>query len=291
MIDRRTFLIAGAALTAGCAGTSATGRKTFRSDFERLRAGLGDGARLGVAAFDSANGRTIEHDAQGRYAMCSTFKMALAAAWLFEVDRGRHSLSEEIAFGAADLTDYAPVIRAHLARGRLTVEELCAAIVEVSDNAAANLLLRPLGGPAGLTAFFRRCGDRVSRLDRYEEALGSNLPGDPRDTTSPAAMLGLMRLLLLGDLLSPASRARLTGWMVGATTGLQRLRAGFPAGWRVGDKTGNGANGAANDLAIAWPPGRPPILIASYISGGSAERPARDSAHAEVARLVAAAFA
>lgn len=295
MIDRRALVLGSAAATIACSEIVGEGRAakqalTASPDFRRLQAALGEGGRLGVAAVDTGTGRSLGHDADGRYAMCSTFKAALAAAWLAEVDRGARSLSDEIAFSQADLTEYAPVTRANLSRGRLTVEQLCAAIVEVSDNAAANLLLRPLGGPAGLTAFFRRCGDRVSRLDRYEEVLGSNILGDPRDTTSPAAMLGLMRNLLLGDVLTPASRARLIGWMEGASTGLRRLRSGMPAGWRVGDKTGNGANGAANDVAIAWPPNRPPILIASYMSGGTAERPARDALHAEVARLVASAF-
>ena len=116
---------------------------------------------------------------------------------------------------------------ANLSRGRLSVEQLCAAIVEVSDNSAANLLLRRLGGPAGLTAFIRRSGDRVTRLDRYEEELNTNLPGDARDTTTPAAMLGLMQALLLGDVLTAPSRARLIGWMEGATTGLGACAPGF----------------------------------------------------------------
>jgi len=289
MMDRRLFLFAsGAALI----GAAAPRRRPIVSgpDFAAIEARLGRGGRLGVAALDTGGGRRIAYRDGERFALCSTFKLALAAAILTGVDRGTRALEDELTYGAADLTDYGPVTRAHLARGRLSVESLCAAIVEVSDNAAANLLLRQIGGPAGLTAFFRRCGDRVSRLDRYEEALGTNLPGDPRDTTSPAAMLGLMHRLLLGDVLRPASRARLLGWMDGATTGLHRLRAGFPTGWRVGDKTGNGANGAANDLAVARPPNRAPILVASYMSEGTADRAARDAAHAEVARAVAAAF-
>ena len=287
-LDRRLFLIGSSATLASCRLSPA---RPAVPDFSAIEAALGPGGRLGVAALDTGTGRRLVHRADERFALCSTFKVALAAAWLMLVDEGRRSLSDEIAFTAADLTEYAPVIRANLARGRLSVEELCAAIIEVSDNAAANLLLRPLGGPLGLSAFFRRWGDPVTRLDRYEEELGRNFPGDSRDTTSPAAMLGLMRILLVGDVLRPNSRGRLIGWMEAATTGLQRLRAGLPAGWRAGDKTGNGLNGAANDIAIAWPPGRSPILIASYVSEGTAERPERDKAHASVARIVGAAFA
>lgn len=289
MIDRRLFLLASGAALLGAAAPARAPRAA--SQFDQIEARLGRGGRLGVAALDTGSGRRLAHRQDERFALCSTFKLALAAATLAEVDHGRRALTDEIAFGAADLFDYAPVARANLARGRLTVEELCAAVIEVSDNSAANLLLRPLGGPAALTRFFRRCGDRVSRLDRYEVSLGSNLPGDPRDTTSPAAMLGLMHRILLGNVLRAESRDRLLGWMDRVTTGRQRLRAGFPDGWRVGDKTGTGANGAANDIAIAWPPGRPPILLTSYLTGGTADGAARDAAHAAVARAVVAAFA
>lgn len=288
-MDRRAFILGGTALAA-CAGHAGPGGRA-RTDFLSLERMLGPGGRLGVAALDTGSGRRLLHDENSRYAMASTFKLALAAAILAEVEAGRLALDQEIAVTRADLVPYAPVVEAGLERGRLPVERLCAAIVEVSDNAAANLLLARIGGPAGLTRFCRANGDTVTRLDRTETALNSNLPGDPRDTTSPAAMVGLMRTLLVGDALRPASRARLIGWMEGASTGLQRLRAGLPAGWRVGDKTGNGANGAANDLAIAWPPGRAPILIACYQSGGNADLATRDAIHANVARAVAAAFA
>ena len=290
MIDRRTFMVGSAVLAAGCAAAAPESR-AVRTSLELLRAELGQRARLGVAALDTGSGRSLGFDADSRYAMCSTFKLPLAAAILEEVEAGRLRLAEEISFDEDDLLDHAPVVRAHRRRGRLSVERLCAAIVEVSDNSAANLLLRKIGGPAGLTRFMRRAGDRVTRLDRYEEELNSNLPDDPRDTTTPAAMVGLMRTLLLGDLLAPGSRTRLTGWMEGATTGLRRLRYGLPPGWRAGDKTGNGANGAANDVAIAWPPGRPPILIASYMSGVEVDDAGRHAAHASVGRLVAGAFA
>jgi beta-lactamase class A len=292
MIDRRNFILAGAAFAAACGSArGATPRRTtVRADFLPLQARLGRGGRLGVAALDVAGNRWLGHDEDSRYAMCSTFKLALAAAILARVDRGALSLGQEIPFGPADLLEYAPVARANIASGRLSVERLCAAAVEVSDNTAANLLLGLIGGPAGLTTFMRGAGDPVTRLDRTEPELNSNLPGDPRDTTTPRAMVGLMRAVLLGDALSPASRTRLIGWMEGATTARDRLRAGFPAGWRAGDKSGTGSD-ANNDLAIAWPPGRGPILIASYTSGPRETMGVRGEVHAAVARLVAAAFA
>ena len=289
MIDRRAFVLSSAALAAACAGYPQE-RRRARADFRGLQESLGPGARLGVAALDTGNGRWLVHDEDSRYAMASTFKAALAGAMLAEVEAGRLALDQEIAFTRTDLVSHAPVVEAALDRGRLSVERLCAAIVEVSDNAAANLLLARIGGPEGLTRFFRRCGDQVTRLDRTETALNSNLPGDPRDTTTPRAMVGLLRALLIDGPLAPASRARLSGWMEGASTGRARLRAGLPTNWRVGDKTGNGANGAANDIGFGIPPSRAPILIACYQSEGNADAATRNAIHASVARAVAAAF-
>jgi beta-lactamase class A len=145
-----------------------------------------------------------------------------------------------------------------------------------------------VGGPPGFTEFLRQCGDTVTRLDRKEPELNTNLPGDERDTTTPRAMAHTMQTILLGDdVLSAASRERLIGWMKQATTGLARLRAGLPEDWIAGDKTGTGANGAANDVAIAWPPGRKPILIASYLSASGASSDALNAAHARIGAAIA----
>ena len=287
-IDRRAFVL-GTAAVAACTGYPSE-RRRARADFRSVQQSLGPGGRLGVAALDTGSNRWLVHDEHSRYAMASTFKVALAGAILAQAEHGALALDQEVPFGEADLLDYAPVVRANLALGRLPVERLCAAAVEVSDNSAANLLLARIGGPVGLTRFIRGCGDPVTRLDRTEPTLNTNLPGDPRDTTSPAAMVGLLRALLFDGPLTSASRARLAGWMEGAATGRARLRAGLPSTWRVGDKTGNGANGAANDIAFAIPPSRRPILIACYQSGGNADAAARNAVHAAVARAVAAAF-
>ena len=289
MIDRRLFLAGLAVAVSGCAGHVAASRSA-RTNLRELRSGLGANARLGVFAIDTGSGRTVGYDEDSRFAMCSTFKAPLAGMVIAEVDRGRMQMTDMVPVARADLVNNSPSVEAALGRGRMSVEELCAAIVQVSDNAAANLLLARLGGPAGLTGFARRCGDVVTRLDRVEPHMNQVHPGDPRDTTTAAAMARLMRTLLTGDVLTPSSRARLAGWMEGATTGRDRLRAGLPAGWRAGDKTGT-AGSFNNDIAIAWPPGRPPILIASYIDAPASGHAARNATHAAVARLVAAAFA
>jgi beta-lactamase class A len=172
----------------------------------------------------------------------------------------------------------------------MTVGDLCAAAIEVSDNTAANLLLAQVGQAAGLTRFIRSLGNQVTRLDRIEPELNSALPADPRDTTSPAAMLDSMERLLAGDILSVASRTQLISWLEQSTTGKNRLRAGFPAGWRAGDKTGTGSHGATGDLGIFWPPGKRPILIAAYVMEGNATADERERAIAAVGRLAAQVF-
>ena len=244
------------------------------------------GGRLGVVAIDTGSGRRLEYRAGERFAMCSTFKLLLAAAVLQRVDAGRESLDRRVAYGPADLLEYAPVTRVRASEGGMTVADLARASVELSDNTAANLLLATLGGPEGLTRFTRSLGDTTTRLDRLEPMLNANEPGDPRDTTTPAAMAETARKLLLGDVLSTASRARLESWLVASPTGARRLRAGFPTDWRAGDKTGTGNNGATNDVAIAWPPGRAPIVVAAYLSESKAALADREAVLAEVGRLV-----
>jgi beta-lactamase class A len=178
--------------------------------------------------------------------------------------------------------------------GGLPLADLCAAAVELSDNGAANLILASLGGPGGWTRYVRGLGDGVSRLDRTEPTLNTSVPGDRRDTTTPAAMLADLRKTVLGDALSPASRQRLQDWMVACKTGETRLRAGLPRHWRVGDKTGTwGAENAfasSNDIAIIWTETQP-ILITCYVTGPDAvPAKTRDAAIAEVARLVTSTF-
>ncbi len=249
------------------------------------------GGRLGVSAIDTQSGARISWRGGERFAMASTFKLALAALTLSEVDAGRLSLDQKIEVGSADLLAHAPVVETHIASGSMTLAQLCEAAVTVSDNAAANLLLRQVGGPEGLTRFFRARGDRQSRLDRIEPELNENRPGDLRDTTTPDAMSGFVQSVCAGGGLGAASQALLNGWLEACSTGKDRLRAGLPTGWRAGDKTGTGANGAVNDIAIAWPPGRRPVILVCYASEGPADTAAKSAAHAEVARLIARNFA
>jgi beta-lactamase class A len=246
-----------------------------------------NGGRLGVAILDTATGRRINHRGEERFPMCSTFKWLAASEVLSRVDRGTESLARRIEFTESDLVSYSPVTSKHLGAPGMTLAEICEAAITLSDNTAGNLLLDSMGGPAGLTAFARSLGDRYTRLDRRETELNEAIPGDPRDTTTPAAMLHDMHALLVGDALSEASRTQLIAWMVATTTGDARLRAGFPHGWRVGDKTGTSNNGVANDVAIAWPPGRATLLVAAYYAEADTDGDTRNAVLAEVGRIAA----
>lgn len=255
---------------------------------ERLQALEGrHGGRLGVSILDTASGKRIDHRADERFPMCSTFKFLAAAQVLARVDRGEEQLQRRIVYADKDLVAYSPMTGKHVGAPGMTLDELCHAAITLSDNTAGNLLLDSFGGPAGLTAFARSLGDAVTRLDRRETELNEAIPGDPRDTTTPAAMLDDMRRLLLGDVLSQASRKQLADWLLANTTGGSRLRAGLPRDWRVGDKTGTSDNGASNDIAIVWPPGRAPLLVAAYYAESTAPQETRNAVLAQVGSIAA----
>ncbi|MFC5526002.1 class A beta-lactamase [Rhodanobacter ginsengisoli] len=245
------------------------------------------GGRLGVAILDSGSGRRIAHRGDQRFLMCSTFKLLAVAAVLARVDRGAEHPDRHIVFGPDALLAYAPVTRRRVGAPGMRVDELCQAAITLSDNTAANLLLASLGGPAALTAFVRSLGDPVTRLDRIEPDLNMGSPGDLRDTTTPNAMLDTMQRLLLDGVLSPASRAQLLAWLRGCSTGSTQLRAGVPAGWTGGDKTGSGAHGETNDVAILWPPQRKPLLVTAYYAESPADADGRHAVLAEVGRIAA----
>ena len=290
MLNRRRFGLA--CIAAGLVGSRAYAASDPVAAIATLEIGLG--GRIGVSAFDTGSGRRIAHRADERFAMCSTFKWLLAASVLARAEDGTLAPDRRLAYTAGDLLPHSPVTRAHLGEGGMAIGRLCAAMVEESDNGAANLVLRASGGPARVTAYARSLGDAITRLDRTEPALNENRPGDPRDTTTPNASAEDLHRVLLGGALKPRSREQLVVWMKNCRTGLDRLRAGLPQSWTVADKTGTGfgtgPTSAANDIAVAWPPRRPPIVIASYISGSPVPTETQSAAHARIGRIVAAAF-
>jgi beta-lactamase class A len=260
---------------------------TLADAFRKIE--VGTGGRLGVAVLDTQTGARAGHRGDERFPMCSTFKMLAAAAVLARVDQGKENLDRRIRVEAGDIIPNSPATKERVG-GTMSLAELCEATVTLSDNASANLILATFGGAAGLTAYIRSLGDTVTRLDRIEPELNEARPDDPRDTTSPVAMAANIQALVLGTALSEASRKQLTAWLVGNKTGDTRLRAGVPKDWRVGDKTGTCNTGTANDVGLAWPPGRRPVIISVYLTGASVGADRQNAAIAAVARAVAAAL-
>jgi len=280
-LSRRHLLAAG--LAFGLTGCSAEVKKAADLAGRMLEIKKRHGGRIGVSAIQGA--KSVNLDSGERFAMCSTFKWVLAAAILQQADQGKLSLGQDIAYGQKDLLDYAPVTKAHVADGKMSVGDLCGAAVSLSDNTAANLLLPLVGGPSGLTQFVRGLGDMTTRFDRIEPDLNSNVDGDERDTTTPQAMAALLKTVFTGTVLKPASLDRLKAWMVATSTGQKRIRSVLPAGWTAGDKTGTGENGAVNDVAVIWPDTGEPIFIAIYTSGGTLDAAGREAVVADTAKL------
>jgi beta-lactamase class A len=201
------------------------------------------------------------------------------------VDNHQDTLDRAVAISSKPLLFNSPVTESHAGR-TMTVAALCQAVLTRSDNTAANLLLEMIGGPSGITSFSRSLGDTVTRLDRIETSLNESLAGDPRDTTSPAAMVGDLKSVLLGHVLSRRSRDKLRFWMEGNLTGLDRLRAKLPATWRVADKTGANGEHTSNDIAVIWPAGKPPVVVAAYITQCTGPESKRAAILAEIGQLV-----
>lgn len=249
------------------------------SNIERRR-----GGRLGVFAIDTGSGRTLAYRADERFLMCSTFKGLLAAQVLARVDAGKENLDRLVHYTEKDLIFTSPVTKANVAQGAMSVRAMCQAIVEVSDNTAATLLMRDAGGPPALTQFVRGLGDTVTRSDRYEP--DSNQYSGARDTTTPKAITKSVGKILLGNVLSAQSRQQLESWMIDCEPGLDRIRASLPTDWVAADRPGTSVEEETNDYAIVRPPGRAPLLVAAYYDAPYVDMDGREA----VMREVGAAF-
>jgi beta-lactamase class A len=238
--------------------------------------------RLGVFGLDTATQATTSYRADERFLLCSTGKALVVAAVLKRSETDPGLLDRVIGYQRSDVLAYAPVTSLHVTEG-MTVAALCDAAITVSDNTAANLLVNLLGGPPAVTAFARSIGDGVTRIDRLEPELNVTTPGDPRDTSTPSQMARNLQTLVLGDALDDAARQRFTDLLRANTTGSETIRAGLPGDWAVGDKTGSGAQGEANDIGVAWPPNRAPLIIAVYVAPRDPHL-AEDEAHRVIAQ-------
>lgn len=294
-VSRRHFVGLGAAATllVGCSKAPDVQEVSERIpvDFDTLE--LSSQGEIGVAALNMTTGEVLSHRGDQRFAMCSTFKWLLGALILRKVDQGTEDLDRRITYTKDELVDHSPETTPHADGHGMSILQLCSATIRTSDNTAANLLIASLGGPEGFTAMVRELGDEVTRLDRMEPALNENAPNDPRDTTTPLAMLKLMQACLFGDVLKDGSRKTLHGWMILADTGLDRLRAGFPAGWLTGDKTGTSSNHANNDVGFAMAPeglAQGPIIVVSFLNIPNPIGEAANQIHAAIARDVCGAL-
>jgi beta-lactamase class A len=271
--------------TASASAAASPAPSAVDAGFRQLETQFG--ARLGVYVVDTGSGRTVEHRADERFAYASTFKALAAAAVLAETTTAE--LDQVVRYTRADLVAHSPVTKEHVDTG-MTLRQLADAAVRFSDNAAANLLLERLGGPDGFERRLRALGDEVTDPERTETALNEARPGDVRDTSTPRALATDLRAYAVGDALSGEDRALLTGWLRGNTTGGALIRAGVPAGWVVGDKTGAGGYGTRNDIAVVWPPDGDPVVLA--ILSHRQDRDARydDALIARAAQLAIAAL-
>jgi beta-lactamase class A len=289
MIERRQFLIGvgGVGLLAAAPALAAPrvglGGKRLHDAVAALE--RRSGGRLGVAVVDTGTRRTFSYRGDERFPLCSTFKFLLAADLLSRADRGALNLDRRLPITATHLGN-SDFVKSRVGRDA-SIAELAHAIIDISDNDAANLLMAEAGGPAAVTRFARAIGDPVTRVDRMEPV--SDAPSDVTDTTSPAAMAADLERILLGQVLRPASRATLTDWLVRSQTGPRRLRAGLPSGWRLAHKTGTGMHGSSNDAGVIWRPHRPPLVVSVYLTGSPLDEGGRDRIIAAVARAVAAA--
>jgi beta-lactamase class A len=262
-LSRRQALLGGLTLAAAAASVPAP----VLADPAEPLAGIDEriaaierrhGAYVGLFAADIDGGRSISHRGQEAFAMCSTFKGYAAARVLQMAEQGELTLNRQVFVDPADIVANSPRT-APRAGGEMTLDELCQAALQVSDNTAGNLLLKTIGGPPAITAFARSIGDPSSRLDRWETALNSAVPGDPRDTSTPEALGGGYRALLTGDALAPPQRQQLEDWMRANET--SSMRTGLPPGWTTSDKTGSGDYGSTNDVGVAFDPtGRRALL-------------------------------
>jgi beta-lactamase class A len=280
-LSRRTFLFAAAALPLLPAWAAEAGNPQQR--LAQLETGFA--GRLGVVALNTSNGEVLSYRGDERFPLCSTFKAMLAAAILQRSKLTPGLLQERITYQKSDLVSYSPISEQHIKDG-MTVAELCAATVQYSDNGAANLLMKLLDGPEGVTTFARSIGDHHFRLERWETELNTAIPGDLRDTTTPQAMAHSLQKLVLGEALPAPQRQQLQDWLRGNTTGATRIRAGVPASWQVGDKTGTGDYGTTNDVAVLWPAGKAPVVLTLYLTQNAKDAAPRNETLAAATRIV-----
>ncbi|TDB54343.1 class A beta-lactamase [Photorhabdus luminescens] len=243
-------------------------------------------ARIGVAVIDTASDKMVSYRGNERFPLNSTFKALLCGVLLSEVDKGKVALTDAIQFNKTELVEYSPVSEKFVVPASMNWQQLCSAAVSYSDNTAANLIAKKVGGPVAMNLFFSGLGDNVTHLDRYEPELNSAIPGDKRDTTTPIAVSQTLQKLTLGEVLEPSSRQQLVEWMRDDKVADALLRSVLPAGWKIADKTGAGDYGSRSIISIVWPKDSSPLIVAIYITQTEATIAQSNEAIARIGKIL-----
>lgn len=247
------------------------------------------GGRVGVALVDEYENVLLEHRGAERFAFCSTFKLFLAGMVLDGSRAGAWSLDDRLPVAKADLVSHSPATESFVQRGSIPMGDAARAAVVLGDNTAANLLIAKVGGIQAFNDWMKRHFDGTTHLDRLETDLNQNLAGDPRDTSTPRQIARSAAGLVLGHWLPDDERQILRNWLVESSTGVDRIRAGLPPGWIVGDKTGTcggGGRDANNDLAFILPngPKGQGYVLAVYLDDPKGSAAQANAAIASIAR-------
>jgi len=244
------------------------------------------GARVGAAVLDTSDGALWHYNGNQRFPFMSTFKTLACAKLLKDVEDKKRTLEQEVTFREDDLVFWSPITEKMVGKP-FSLEQACTATMTMSDNTAGNIVLNQIDGPGGLTDFLRQqLGDAVSRLDRMEPDLNEAKPNDPRDTTSPVAMVHNLNKLLQGDVLSPAHVEKLTQWMKNNRVANKLLRSILPENWSIADRSGAGKHGSRAVTAAVWNDDHKPIMIAIYLTQTEASYKERNSAIVAIGRAI-----
>lgn len=297
--DRRSVLTGLGAL--GAAGFAPVPARSTAWDRDIAALEARHGGRIGLAAH--SGGRDIVYNGDARFLYCSSFKLFLAAATLQRADLGRERLERAVTITAADPVGHSPVTRTFVGRD-MTVQDLCQATVEVSDNGAANILIRELGGLDAWRRWYRSIGDQVTNVDRMELAL--NRPDGVKDTTTPIQTLANLQAVyrapdqtsavarpthpLDGALLRPRSLDLLDAWLVASPTGPGRIKGGVGPGMVVAHKTGTSGTGHVIDIGMVRPVVGAPAFIAVYVEAAAATPEQREALVANTTRIALTAL-
>ena len=225
-----------------------------------------------------------------RVPLMSTFKTLACAKLLSDEAKGKLTLDHPVTVEKSSLVTWSPVLEKRVGQA-ITLAQACAATMQMSDNSAANIILKQTGGPQALTRFLSDLGDNTTRLDRFETELNEARPGDPRDTTTPNAITATLDTLLFGKALSPGAQKQLTQWMKDNKVADNLLRSELPAGWQIADRSGAGGYGSRGITAIVWPVKRAPIIVSIYITQTDASFEQRNKAIAEIGKVIFSHYA